>query len=162
MHSPGLWKALTLTLSLVLVAGVVAVSSRYDGRMEPMELEIALVIATMPLIANIAWVDMLVLLILPYAVLLKYFLTARGRAPLDRPGGAPSVTPLLDKALTGGACASILLVSSPRLLDLSAGLVERHSWLVRSPFLLSMPFYGLVILWLSLAITLVSQKRVTA
>ncbi|NIN63629.1 MAG: DUF2029 domain-containing protein [Anaerolineae bacterium] len=159
IHNPGLWKGLTWTLSLALVASVVAVSSRHEGAVHSLELEIGLVIATMPLISNIAWVDMLVLLLFPYAVILKYSLTARTGALRVSPESRLFSDPLLGTALLGSLFASALLVSSPRFVDLLFNVVRWHPGLVRSPLLLSLPFYGSAILWLTLAFMLVYSRK---
>jgi hypothetical protein len=151
IHNPTLWKALTWVFSLALVAATAGICSRRLGGELRLELEISLVIATMPLIANIAWVDMFVLLVFPYAVLLKYFLIAQRERP--------SIAPLLRKALVGCSCASVLLVSFPRFLDLFANFVGEQNWLMHSPLFLSLPIYGLAILWLALALILIAGKR---
>ncbi len=159
IDSPGLWKALTWMFSLILVAAVIAVSSRHGGGIESIELEIALVIATMPLVANIAWVDMLVLLVLPYAILLKYSLTARTGAPGTSNHSRLLLSPALGSALLGCGFASALLVSSPRFMDLLFYFAEWQTRLVRNPLVLSLPFYGSGLLWSTLAFTLAYLRR---
>jgi hypothetical protein len=152
-HTPGAWKALTWTLSLALVAATAAVCPRQRGAEQRIELEMSLVIAAMPLIANIAWVDMFVLLVLPYAVLLKCLLIAHG----ERPSRAPRFS----KVLLACAGGSALLVSTPRFLDLFAQLAGAQSWLMRNPLFLSLPVYGLVILWSTLALILIRGDTAT-
>jgi hypothetical protein len=154
IHSPGLWRALTwiFSLAFLLAAGAVTRRSRTEGLR--MELEIALVIATMPLVANIAWVDMFVLLLFPYAVLLKYFLIWRDSESTGRLGAYPDRRPRLRKALLACMCASVVFVSSPRFLDLLAGLAGWQSWLTRNALFLSLPFFGLLILWMTVAVSL--------
>ncbi len=151
LHSPALWKALTCALSLALIAAMAAICSRQRWEEQRLELEISLVIAAMPLIANIAWVDMFVLLVFPYAALFKYLLTARAE-PQSR-------TPRFSKALLGCASASVFLVSSSRFLDLFASVTRWQSPLMRNPFFLSLPFYGTAILWLTLAMILVRPRK---
>jgi len=160
VHSPGLWKALTWVFSLafVLAAGAITRPSRTEGLR--MELEVALVIATMPLVANIAWVDMFVLLLFPYAVLLNYFLIWRDSELTGRLGAHPDRRPRLRRALLACMCASVVFVSSPRFLDLLAGLAGWQSWLTRNALFLSLPFFGLLILWMSLALILTSPKGI--
>jgi len=149
-HRPVLWKALTWTLSVALIVATAAICSRQRRGAQRVELEMSLVIATLPLIANIAWVDMFVLLVFPYAVLLKYFLMARGHRL--------SIAPRLSKALLGCACGSVFLVSSSRFLDLLASFAGWQSWLMRNPLFLSLPIYGLAILWLILATLLIHLR----
>lgn len=150
-HNLALWKALTWTFSVALIVAVAAICPRQRGGEQRLELEISLVIVTMPLIANIAWVDMFVLLVFPYAVLLKYFLIARGERP--------SLASRLSKALLGCTVASVLLVSSPRFLDLFASFVGWQIWLLRNPLFLSLPIYGAAILWLALAAMLMHLRE---
>ncbi len=150
-HNPALWKALTWAFSLALVVAVAAICPRHSGGEQSLDLEISLVIATMPLIANIAWVDMFVLLLFPYAVLLKYFLTSRGQHPL--------LGPRLSRGLLACVCSSVLLVSSSRFLDLFASSTGWQSWLMRNPLFLSLPIYGAAILWLTLAVMLIHARK---
>jgi len=154
VHSPGLWKALTwiLSLAFVLAVGAITRPSRTDALRT--ELEIALVIATMPLVANIAWVDMFVLLLFPYAVLLKYFLIWSDSELTGSLGAHPDRRPRLRKAPLACMCASVVLVSSPRFLDLLAALAGWQSSLTRNALFLSLPFYGLLILWMTVAVSL--------
>ncbi len=150
-HNLALWKALTWTFSLALIVAVAAICSRQRGGEQVLELETSLVIATMPLIANIAWIDMFVLLAFPYAVLLKYFLIDRGERP--------SLASRLSRALLACACGSALLVSSSRFLDLFASFAGWQSWLMRNPLFLSLPIYGAAILWLTLAVMLIHMRK---
>ena len=160
VHSPGLWKALTwiFSLAFVLAAGAITRPSRTEGLR--MELEVALVIATMPLVANIAWVDMFVLLLFPYAVLLNYLLIWRDSELTGRLGAHPDRRPRLRRALLACVCASVVFVGSPRFLDLLAGFAGWQSWLTRNALFLSLPFFGLLILWMSLALILTSPKGI--
>lgn len=135
MHSPALWKALTLSLSLALVAGVVAVSGRRDRGRESTELEIALVIATMPLVTNIAWVDLFVIVIISYAILYKQ-VCRRG----------------MKRYLLVPLIASIFMVSFPRLLDVFTSLVGRYESLLRNPLAMGLPLLGLIVLWITTAV----------
>jgi hypothetical protein len=153
IHNPTLWKALTWAFSLALVAATAVILPRQLGGELRLELEISLVIATMPLIANIAWVDMFVLLVFPYAVLLKYFLIARREHP--------SIAPQLRKALISCVFSSAVLVSFPRLLDLLAKFIGWRGWLMRNPLFLSLPIYGLIILWFTLALILTKDVPIS-
>ena len=160
IHSPGLWRALTWIFSLAFLLAAVAITgpSRTGGLRT--ELEVALVIATLPLVANIAWVDMFVLLLFPYAVLLKYFLILRDPGPIGKLDAHPDRRPRLRRALLACMCASVVLVSSPRFLDLLVGLAGWQIWLTRNALFLSLPFFGLLILWTSLALILTSPKGI--
>jgi hypothetical protein len=153
IHNPTLWKALTWAFSLALVAATAVILPRQLGGELRLELEISLVIATIPLIANIAWVDMFVLLVFPYAVLLKCFLIARRERP--------SIAPELRKALVSCVFSSAVLVSFPRLLDLLAKFIGWRGWLMRNPLFLSLPIYGLIILWFTLALILTKDVPIS-
>jgi hypothetical protein len=97
-------------------------------------LEFALIVTTLPLVSNIGWVDMFVLLVFPYAVLLKYALQGEMRMRWR-------VTSII----------SAICVSFPRLLDLLPSMVARYESLVRNPVSMSLPFFGLMLIWLATA-----------
>jgi hypothetical protein len=159
VDSPTLWKTLTVAFSLAAVVGIAALSSRQPVTVLRTEMEIGLVIATMPLVANIAWVDMFVLLIFPYAVLFKWFLISRQERRFVSQGDHSSTESALSTLVVAGGIASMLLVSSPRVLDLFARLTGWQGRLLRNPLFFSLPFYGLVILWLTLALLLTQAER---
>ncbi len=137
IHDPLLWRVLTLSVSAVLVSGVILILWQCRERTNRTDLEFALIITTLPLITNIAWVDLFVLLIIPYAVLLKYALQRQIRT----------------RWIVLGAI-SVVCVSFPRLQDLLANLVAWHESLVRSPLTMGLPFFGLILLWVATAATL--------
>jgi hypothetical protein len=159
IHSPTLWNTLTLAFSVAAGAGIAALCSRQSVSPLHTELELALVIATMPLIANIAWVDMFVLLVFPYAVLFKWFLISREEGRLVADQGYASIKSGVLTVIAAGGISSILLVSSPRFLDLFASQAGWQGRLLRNPLFFSLPFYGLVILWLTLAVFLGQTSR---
>jgi hypothetical protein len=142
VHSSMLWKAATLFSSAVLVAGLIFAlwhSRHTTGRTD---LELSLIIALLPLVANIAWVDLFVVLVIPYAALYKCALLGQ----MSRRW----------KLLTA---LSVLCVSFPRLQDLFTNLVARHESFVRNPFAMGIPFYGLIILWMTTAAMLWAVGR---
>ena len=137
IHDPLLWRVLTLSVSAVLVSGVIFVLWQCRERTHRTDLEFALIITTLPLITNIAWVDLFVLLIIPYAVLLKYALQRQIRM----------------RWFVLGAISAVC-VSFPRLQDLLTNLVAWHESLVRSPLTMGLPFFGLILLWVATAAAL--------
>jgi hypothetical protein len=135
--NPALWKVLTLMGSALLVSGVSLVLWHGRGRTRGADLEFALIVATLPLVSNIGWVDLFVLLVLPYAVLLKYALQGQVRMRW------------MVSCIISAVC-----VSFPRLQDLFTSLVVRYEALVRNPVSMGLPFYGLVLLWITAAAVL--------
>jgi len=133
-HNPALWRALTLSSSALLVSGVVLALWHVRARASRTDLEFALIVTTLPLVSNIGWVDMFVLLVFPYAVLLKYALQGEMRMRWR-------VTSII----------SAICVSFPRLLDLLPSMVARYESLVRNPVSMSLPFFGLMLIWLATA-----------
>jgi hypothetical protein len=131
-HDETLWKAAVLTSSALLVIAVVL--AMWHGRSSAIsaDLEFSLIVSTAPLLANIAWVDLLVLLIFPYEVLYKRALQ-----------GNMSVRWILLTIL------SVLCISFPRLQDLFTNLVARSDALLRNPFAMGVPFYGVLLLWIT-------------
>jgi hypothetical protein len=145
IHSPLLWKTATLALSLFVIGGVVLVLWRSDGAPEWVDLEYALVVTTLPLIANIAWVDLFVLLLIPYAVLYKHALQRQ-----------------MTKLWMLLSIVSVLCVSFTRVQDVFTSLVGRNESFLRNPFAMGIPFYGLILLWMATAATswaVVKQER---
>jgi hypothetical protein len=140
--NPTAWKALTLVSSSLFVLAVVFLCWHNKQKVIGMELEFALVVTTLPLIANIAWVDFFVIAVISYAVLFKFW--------SDRGFGSYLVVPTI---------ASLVLISSPRFLDAFTNqAVKYHSWLY-NPFAIALPLYGLIALWVTLAITLRQTSR---
>jgi hypothetical protein len=145
VHSPFLWKTATLALSLLAIVGVVLVLWRTEGAPDCVDLEYALVVTTLPLIANIAWVDLFVLLLIPYAVLYKHALQRQ-----------------MTRLWMLLSIVSVLCVSFTRMQDVFTNLVGRYDSFLRNPFAMGIPFYGLIILWMATAATLwavVKQER---
>lgn len=140
-HNPALWKVLTVASSSLFILTVVFLCWKKKRGAVAVDLEFALVVATLPLIANIAWVDFFVILLIPYAVLLKYLSQRKGIS-----------------YLVALASSSVLLVSSPRLLDLFANL-GRHETLLRNPLTMGLPLYGLIILWATVALALRQEHK---
>ena len=136
-HNPNLWKALTICASAVLVLGVVLTLWRCRVNTHGTDLEFSLTVTTLPLIANIAWVDLFVLLIIPYAVLLKYALQKR-----------------IGKRWIVLGAISAICVSFPRLRDLLFNLAAWHGALVRNPLTMGLPLFGAVLLWVAMAAAL--------
>lgn len=143
LNSPPLWKLLTTLLSLLLIAWIPILSPR--AKREGWDLEVSLVVASIPLVSQIAWVDLYTLFLLPYAVLARYLLQGEGGR--------------IDVALVA---SSFLLLNSPRLVDLWTNYVARYDWLLGNPFFLGLPLYGAIALWLVVAhMCWMKSKRVT-
>jgi len=132
LNSPPLWKLLTTLLSLLLILSISILCPR--AKREGLDLEVSLVVATIPLVSQIAWVDLYSLFLLPYTVLARHLLQGKGRR--------------IHVVLV---VSSFLLLNSPRLVDLWTNYVARYDWLLGNPFSLGLPFYGAIALWLVLA-----------
>jgi hypothetical protein len=128
---------LTLSASALLVSGVVLVLWHGRARASATDLEFALIVVTLPLVTNIGWVDLFVLLVLPYAVLLKHAFQGQMRMRWKM-----------------SSLISVVCVSFPRLQDLFTNLVARYEFLVRNPVSMGLPFLGLLLLWAATAATL--------
>jgi uncharacterized membrane protein len=100
-------------------------------------LEFALIVVTLPLVTNIGWVDLFVLLVFPYATLLKHALQGQMRM-----------------RWIASSIISAVCVSFPRLQDLFTNLVGSHESMVRSPLAMGLPFFGLILVWAATAATL--------
>jgi 4-amino-4-deoxy-L-arabinose transferase-like glycosyltransferase len=137
VRNPSLWRALTLSGSALLVLGVVLVLWHGRARTSRTDLEFALIVATLPLVSNIGWVDLFVLLVFPYAVLLKHALQGRMRMRWK-------VSSII----------SAVCISFPRLQDLFTNLVARDESLLRNPVSMGLPFFGLILLWAATAAAL--------
>jgi alpha-1,2-mannosyltransferase len=136
-HNPALWRALTLSASALVVSGVILVLWRSRARAARSDLEFSLIVATLPLVSNIGWVDLFVLLVLPYAVLLKHALQGQMRMRW------------MVSSIISAVC-----VSFSRLLDLFSSFAGRPDSLLRNPLSMGLPFYGSVLLWITVAIVL--------
>jgi hypothetical protein len=136
-HDETMWKGAVLASSALLVVVVMLTLWRCRGSATSADLEFSLIVATLPLLANIAWVDLLVLLIFPYAVLCKRALQ-----------GSMSRRWML---LT---IVSALCISFPRLQDVFTNLVARYDSLLRNPFAMGIPFYGVILLCITTFATL--------
>lgn len=145
VNNLALWKMLTVSFSLAAIACVTALCSRDQARPPREDLEIGLVVTTMPLVASIAWVDTLVILVLPYAALLALL------------AGCSHLSRRSRRAVRAGIVASVLLVSSPRFVDVIGGLGGSQSALLRNPLLVSLPFYGLLILWMTYVLIMIGE-----
>jgi hypothetical protein len=144
-HSETLWKVATVASSVLLVLAVMFTLWRCKDAVISIDLEFSLIVATLPLLANIAWVDLFVLLVIPYAVLYKHALQGQ----MTRRWMLLSIV-------------SVLCISFPRVQDLFTNLVGRYDSFLRNPFVMGVPFYGLIILWMATATTLwaaVKQER---
>jgi hypothetical protein len=152
-----LWKILTVSFTLGAILGVVTLCSRQQVRPRKEELEMGLLITTMPLVTNIAWVDMLVILVLPYAILFAHISECRSESPRLSDRECSYLSPRWKRAVLASTVASALLVSSPRFLDTIGGLGGLQTTLLRSPLLVSLPFYGLLILWMTYALIMIRE-----
>ena len=136
-HDPPLWRMATLAVSAAVVAGVVLTLWHRRGRAARPDLEFALIVAALPLITNIAWVDLFVLLIFPYGVLLNYVFRRQIR-----------------RLWVSLATLSAICITFPRLQDLFTNLVTRYEPFLRSPFIMGLPLCGLILLCVATAATL--------
>jgi len=136
-HNPALWRVLTLLASALLVSGVILVLWHGRARASRTDLEFALIVVTLPLVTTIGWVDLFVLLILPYATLLKHALQGQMRM-----------------RWMVSSVISAVCVSFPRLQDLFTNLVARHESLLSNPVSMGLPFFGLILLWVATAAVL--------
>jgi hypothetical protein len=137
VNSPSVWNLLTGTTSAAVLGALAFLLFKQGRAASNADLEFGVVMASLPLISNIAWIDMFVLLVFPYAVLCKYALDRR----LAR--GWVTLTAL-----------SAALISFPRLQDLINPFLAAESPLIRNPLVMGLPLYGAVILWLTTAATL--------
>ncbi len=126
VDSPSLWRGLALLASSLLLTLTFLVCARHAPRAG---LEISLFVATMPLIAQIGWVDFYVLLLLPYAVLVKH-LPERG-----------------SRVQASLAALSFILLSSPRFLDLWTNFAYGSEALVSNVLVLGTPLCGALTVW---------------
>ncbi len=141
-HDEALWKAAVVASSALLVVAVIFALWHCRSSTISVDLEFSFVIATLPLLANIAWVDLFVLLVFPYAVLYKRALQG-----------------MMSRRWMLLAVLSMLFMSSPRLQDLFTNLVARNDSLLRNPVSMGIPFYGVVLLWITTLATLWSVGR---
>ena len=136
-NDPLLWRMATFTASAAVVAAVIITLWHHSSHTAGRDLEFALMVAVMPLVSNIAWVDLFVLLIIPYAV----FLTHALRHGIGKPW-------------TILATISAICIAFPRLQDLLIGLGTRYEPFLRNPFVMGSPLYGLILLCVATAATL--------
>jgi hypothetical protein len=137
VDSPSLWKALTGATSAVVLGGAAFLLWRHQRCASTSDLEYALIVASFPLLSNIAWVDMFVLLVIPYAVLCRHALDYR-----------------LGPTWIALIAVSATLISFPRLQDLLSTLPLSWSPLIHNPFVIGLPLYGAIILWIVVAAAL--------
>jgi hypothetical protein len=140
-NDPRLWRVATLSATALVIAGVVLILWLRRERTRR-DLEFALIVAVLPLVTNIAWVDLFVLLILPYGVLLNCLFQGQIR-----------------KRWVVLAAISAICITFPRLQDLFTNLVARYEPLLRNPFIMGLPLCGLILLCLATAATLWEAPR---
>ena len=142
VNSLGLWRLLTGATSAGVLGALAFLLLSRGRAASNTDLEFGLVVASLPLLSNIAWTDMFVLLVFPYAVLCKY---------------------ALDRQLARGwlllTAISAALISLPRLQDLISPFLAAQSPLLRNPLVIGLPLYGAVILWLTAATTLWATRQ---
>lgn len=140
-----LWRLLTLSASALLALVTILIIPPGRKNEEAFDLETSLVIVAMLLISTVSWIGTLTLLIIPYAVITKHLVNGFCREKCW---------------LLLLAMLSFLLVNSQRLLESYIILSSTGSLI--SPWLLSLPMYGLITLWLSIACTLLRRRKAPA
>jgi hypothetical protein len=128
-NDPFLWRVATLSATALVAAGVILILWLHRARAPRRDLEFALIVAVLPLVSNIAWVDLFVLLILPYAVLLNRIFQRQIRRPW-------AVLAMI----------SAICITFPRLQDLFTNLIARYELFLRNPFVMGLPLCGLILL----------------
>ncbi len=134
------WRLFSLSASTLLVILTVLLIPPGGRNWEGLDLEISLVVISMLLVSTVSWVGTLTLLIIPYAVAAKHLAD----------GSCRNVRPLLAATLL-----SLLAVMSHRLVETSIVLGPTVHV---SPWLLSMPTYGMIILWCTIAWMLLERR----
>jgi hypothetical protein len=136
-----LWQLLSLSASAVLVLGTVLLIPPGPRSKGLFDLEFSLVVMSMLLVSTVSWVGTLTLLILPYAVV------AANLAQCERKDAIfPSVVALV----------SFLAINWHRVVETYPMIGSATASF--SPWLLSMPMYGMIALWLTIA-RLISRDR---
>jgi hypothetical protein len=137
-----LWRLLSLSASALLVLITVLLIPPGGKDWEALDLEISLVVVGMLLVSTASWVGTLTLMIIAYAA--------------------------ATRQLVDGSCKNVRLLSIATLLSYLAAnsqrLVEIYMVLPggKSPapaWLLSMPMYGMTVLWLTIAYMLLRHRK---
>jgi hypothetical protein len=137
-----LWRLLSLSASALLVLMTAFFIPRGARNPEALDLEISLVVVGMLLVSTASWTGTLTLMMIAYAA--------------------------ATRQLIDGSCAQVRLLSMATLLSYLAAssqrLIEIYTVLPggKRPapvWLLSMPMYGMIILWLTIAYMLLGQRK---
>ena len=138
-----LWRLLSLSAAALVALASILIIPPGRNNEDASDLEISLVIVAMLLISTVSWIGTLTLLIIPYAVLTKHF--------VDRSYRKERWSLFL-------VFLSFLLVNSQRLFESS--IVLSSGGRLISPWLLGLPMYGMMILWLTIAHVLLKHREV--
>lgn len=137
-----LWRFLSLSASALLVLITVLLIPPGARNREALDLEISLVVVSMLLVSTVSWLGTLTLLIIPYAAATKHLVDRSCRNV---------------RVLTIATLLSYVTVNSQRLVEiymvLPSGKSPAPAWL------LSMPMYGMIVLWLTIAYMLLRQRK---
>ncbi len=136
-----LWRLLSVSASALLVLLTVLLVPPGGKDWQALDLEFSLVVVSMLLVSTVSWVGTLTLLIIPYAATAKHLVD----------GSCKNVRPLLAAALL-----SLLAVMSHRLVETCVVLSGPTGHI--SPWLLSMPTYGMIMLWFTIAYMLLERR----
>jgi hypothetical protein len=136
------WQVLSLSAAALLLLGIVLLIPPGSRGRQLFDLELSLVVVSMLLVSTVSWVGTLTLLILPYAAVSAALLQCRGRSVLW-----PSIVVVV----------SFLAISSYRAMETYALSGSAAGPL--PAWLLSMPMYGTIILWLSIGCLIMLRRR---
>jgi hypothetical protein len=137
-----MWQVLSTCASGLLVLGTVVLIPAGSRGKQLFDLEFSLVVVGMLLVSTVSWMGTMTLLILPYAVVTAALLRFHGKSVLW-----PSIV----------ALASFLAVTSYRATETYA-LAGSVAGPV-PPWLLGMPMYGMIVLWLSIGYFIMLGRR---
>jgi hypothetical protein len=136
-----LWRLLSLSASAAFVLGTVLLIPPGTRSKGLFDLEFALVVMSMLLVSTVSWVGTLTLLLVPYAAV------AANLAECDRKDALfPSIAALV----------SFLAINWHRAVETYA--LTGSATASFPPWLLSMPMYGMIALWLTIA-RLIARDR---
>lgn len=140
-----LWRFLSLSASAVLTLATLLTIPPGRRNEGASDLEISLVVVAMLLISTVSWTGTLTLLVIPYAVVANHLLDTSYEK---------------ERWSLFLVLLSFLLVNSQRLLESSGALAGGGAVLL--PWLLGLPMYGMIILWLTVARMLLKRRKLSA
>lgn len=131
-----------LSASALLALITVLLIPRDGKAWEALDLEISLVVVTMLLVSTVSWVGTLTLMIIAYAAATRYLLDGCRRNV---------------RLLAIATLLSYLAVNSQRVVEIYMALPNAPS--LPSAWLLSMPMYGMIVLWFTIAYMLLTRRE---